>query len=246
MKATTADTRSLDLLRQACERRASAEIELATLDGDKHTGRVRLIRCDDQAVYIDHPTRGNMPLELNSDMYATVYFFRDGERYAFRSWIGEECWVPVGDGQQHLTGYALPMPDHVSRAERRHDFRASLGQNIEVVCEVQPLGDNGRRTFQARVMDLSAGGLGIIAIDVDPNDLRTGAFYNVRFALPNIKKSFQFRTRLCHMRSLGGNGCIVGLQYPSDTTAVESHAIRQVSQFVARQAKHKRARPVGP
>jgi hypothetical protein len=63
-----------------------------------------------------------------------------------------------------------------------------------------------------------------------------GGAYWVEFQLPNIDRGFRFKTELRHLRDLRGAGYIMGLKFLPETDAAEMrHAVRQISQFVARQ-----------
>ncbi len=238
MNPTTSDSQSLlTLVQQACDRRSVAEIELDLLDGEKQFGRMRLIRWHDHAIYIDRPTCHGMPLELTSDVPATVHFLAGGERYSFRSRIIEECRVPLADNQT-IPGFSIQTPDQAYRDERRHDFRASLGKCAEVISTLRPIDPPQECSFSARVMNISAGGMAVIAIDLNGHRLSTGNQYGVEFDLPGVNRKFSFRTQLRHLRDLSGAGYIMGLKFLPDSNAAEMrHAVRQISQFVAKQLK---------
>lgn len=231
-----------ELLQQACGRRSGAEIEVEAPDGSSQRGRIRLLQCDERAIYIDRPSCYGMPLELTSDMSASVHFIVDGERYSFRADIIEECLIPLGR-EQSIPGFSLALPEHINRDERRLDFRASLGRSVEIISRVWPDSGESAAPFAAQIMNISAGGLAVVVVEPGPSPLRNGAAYRVEFQLPGLERIFQFRTELRHLRDLGGTGYILGLKFlPQGDAAQMRHAIRQVSQFVARQLNRGKAR----
>ena len=151
--------------------------------------------------------------------------------------ITEDCNVPLGDGHS-IPGFALEVPDHVYRDERRNDFRSSLGGCAEVIGTLKTLNAPAEDTFQARVMNISAGGLAVIAVDLNGHNLARGNRYRIEFELPGIKRTFEFQTELRHLRSLRGSGYILGLKFLPVTNAAQMrHAVRQISQFVSKQLK---------
>lgn len=238
MNSTISDGQSLlDLMHQACDRRQVGEIDIESVEGEHQLGRVRLIACDEQAVYIDRPTCEGMPLELAAHSRAMVHFLFDGERYSFRSRIVEECRVSLGDNQT-IPGFSLEIPDQIFRDERRHDYRASLGKCAEVICSLRLLDGPEACAFDAQVMNISAGGMAVIAIELNGHNLARGNGYSVEFSLPGVNRLFSLNTQLCHLRTLGGAGYIMGLRFLPETDATQMrHAVRQISQFVSKQLK---------
>lgn len=238
MNPTISDGQSLlALMHQACDRRHIGEIEIESVDGEKQLGRVRLIACDEYAVYIDRPTYEGMPLELAADARVTMHFLFEGERYSFRSRIIEECRVSLGDNHT-IPGFSLEIPDLISRDERRHDYRTSLGKCAEVICTLRLLDGPEACAFNAQVMNISAGGMAVIAVELNGHSLTRGNGYSVEFTLPGVNRLFSLNTQLCHLRSLRGAGYIMGLKFLPEADAPQMrHAVRQISQFVSKQLK---------
>lgn len=231
-----------ELLQQVCNKRGSAEIEVEAPDGSSQRGRIRLLRCDDHALYIDRPSCYGMPLELTSDMSASVHFLVDGERFTFRAEIIEECLIPLGRDQT-IPGFSLALPEQVSRDERRLDFRASLGRSVEIISRVRPDGDPAVKPFCAQIMNISAGGMAVVVVDPGSCEIQKGGTYWVEFELPDLERNFCFKTELRHLRDLSGAGYIMGLKFLPEINATEMrHAVRQISQFVAKQINRRRSK----
>ena len=116
----------------------------------------------------------------------------------------------------------------------------SLAGSYEVVGDFER--EQGGTRFQARLMNISAGGVAAIAFDLCERSLQMGDIYKLAFQLPGVKRAFSFRTELCHLRKGQGGYVVIGLKYVPETDATEMrHAVRQISQFVARELK-KRSR----
>lgn len=234
---TSTDQSLLTIARQACAGRTTARIEIDEPGGHLQHGRTRLLSCDEQALYIERPKDQGMPLELTDGATAKVHFLLDGERYSFRTRVVEECSVQLGDGSS-MPGFALEVPDVIHRDERRNDYRASLAKCEEVVSTIKPLGQADESGFSARVMNISAGGLAAIAIDLENHVLELGKPYTVEFSLPGVSQPFHFQTQLRHLRELNGAGYVLGLKFLPDADATQMRrAVRQVSQFVSKQLK---------
>ncbi len=238
MNPTTSENQSLLMpLQQACQRRSVAEIELEPQDGELQLGRTRLIAWTEDALYIDRPNYNGIPLEIAPGTLTTIHFITSGERFSFRSRITEDCNVPLGDGHS-VPGFAIELPDQVYRDERRNDFRSSLGACAEVIGTLKTLDAPTEDTFQARVMNISAGGLAVIAVDLNGHGLARGNRYRIEFELPGIKRTFDFQTELRHLRNLSGSGYVLGLKFlPVANAAQMRHAVRQISQFVSKLLK---------
>lgn len=234
---TAQDKRSHDeILQQVCDRRAPAEIEVEYADDDRQFGRMRLMGCDEEYIYIDRPRYLDMPLELAPDTSVTIHFMFDGERYAFRSTIETERLMSIEAHQ--VSTFAIPWPQHVQRQERRHDYRVSLGRCAEVRARFRPEQGDGTSTFIARLMNVSAGGMAVIAVDLESEVLQMRKAYHVEFELPGVTRTFSFKTLLCHVRPLQGAGFIIGFKFLPESNAAETrYAIRRLSQFVSKQVR---------
>lgn len=231
--AFSSDPSQLTILREACDKRTAAEIEVEAGAALQPRPRTRLIGADSQAVYIDRPVQRGIPIELIAGDPTVVHFFFGGERYTFRSRIGRECQVPSGG--QVIQGFALALPDGVHRHERRTDCRVSLAGCEEIIGELRCVqGDSP--VLQARLMNLSAGGVAAIAVEEIAGQIKQGDHFVLQFRLPAIKRMFSFRTCLCHVRSFQGGHLVMGLRYlPEVDPGDMRRAIRQISQFVARE-----------
>ncbi len=237
MKTSAQSHSSFQILRQAIRRHLAVEIELETPEGDRVLARSILLGGDDQFVYLERPILDGMPLELASFMSAAVYIINQGERFVFSSWVGDECSVPLGD--QSVAGFSMPLPDQVFRHERRNDCRASLarcGEIIGTMIREEPCSSNP----QVRLMNLSAGGAAVLMMDSKDHLLKFGGIYQLEFDLPGVKRLFRFRAELCHARQIAGAGFLLGLKFlPEENAAEMRSAIRQISQFVAKELKKK-------
>lgn len=233
--------RLLDVLRLACRRHNPAEIEFEIDEDHRQFGRMRLLRCDDDSLYIDRPAHKGMALEIPSGTAIVVHFIYESERYAFHSRIQEDCMVRLRGTTSAVPGISLEMPDQIHRQERRTDYRVSLARFTDVSAQVRVDGcTHHTPCFVARLMNISAGGVAAILIDANGHghSLHRGCRLAIEFDLPRVDRHFSFGASLCHLRRLEGAGFIVGLRYLPEANAAEMrHAVRQLSQFVAKELK---------
>jgi len=231
-----------EVLQLACNKKSPAEIEFEINEEEKQFGRMRLLKHGEGALYVDRPTYQGTLLELASGTAIVVHFIYDGERFAFHSRIEEECQIPLGSAQ-HVPGYALEIPDQVFRQERRTDYRVSLARFAEVSAYFQDLEcAQESPCFVARLTNISAGGFAAVVIDMNGHghEVQRGDIFQIDFDLPKVNRHFSFKAELRHLRTLDGAGYVMGLKYMPETNAAEMrHAIRQISQFVAKELKRK-------
>ncbi len=227
----------LNTLRAACEQGTFVELEVEMGRDQLRLAGARLINMDNDVLYIDRPYEGGVPLDVTCGTCLQATFMMAHERYTFRTHVDQEYPVRLA-GHNGAQGVALVLPEHVVRHERRTDCRVSLAGCSEVIGQFRRLPPDGDAPLSGQIMNISAGGMAAVAIDVDPGMLRVGDCYLVEFQLPKIKRTFCFRTMLRHIKPLGSAGVVMGLKYLPESNATEMrHAIRQISQFVAKQLK---------
>lgn len=166
------------LLRTLIERRALVTTYLE----DKLSFLTLLVALapEDDAVILDAPPRSNAgdtaPLPGPDAVCVTRL---DNVRIQF-SLAG--LAAGVHDGRPVLRA---PLPETVIRVQRREFFRLSPPQTTPLTCTIF-IGESGaRRTVQARILDISGGGLAVVVppenVDFSPG---TG-FDDCRLALPD-------------------------------------------------------------
>ena len=182
-----------ELLAEACERNAPAEICFAHRNGPPVTARVRLLQLTDEFILVDKPAKTDQEGHIPKGRPITVHVFIRGARYQFDSLImDQQAWIQL-NAEQRIPGIALRKPNEIVKSERRASYRVSLAgidpiqtelvrghSDIIDACLLSP------GVIGARMLNLSSGGAAVL---VDQRDLKTakhGDRFFLRFSLPGI------------------------------------------------------------
>lgn len=184
-----------ELLAEACNRNAMAEICFEHRNGPPLIARVRLLELSDEFICADKPGKNDQDGHIPHGRPITVHVFIRGARYRFDTVIVDQrAWIQLNSGQR-IPGIALRKPKEISRSERRSSYRVSLAgidpiqielawghPDIRDACLLSP------GVFGGRMLNLSAGG---VAVVIDRRDLETaerGDRYFLGFSLPGVEE----------------------------------------------------------
>lgn len=152
-----------------------------------------VVEVDDRQIWVSLPIRRDGMLNLETGQLVSVRFDRPGDAvYLFDTVVAD---VRYDDAAP----FALAMPVSIDRRRHRSDARLSL-----VLDARYDLGEE--RDLEAKVVDLSAGGLGLIC----ERELREGDELTVRCTLPcpgpdlRIENAAVIRTCAVYGRTPGG------------------------------------------
>lgn len=186
-----------ELLAEACERNAPAELVLARSDGLAITARVRFLKLIDDEILADKPGDGERAGQIPLDRSITVHLVIGGVRYQFDTVVVEHRnWVEL-NSEQLVPGIVLRKPSEIARSERRADYRVSLAGispiDVEMVrgdpdvrdaCLWEP----GR--IGARMLNISAGGVALLATRRQLRSAKRGERYFLSFDLADADEGF--------------------------------------------------------
>jgi c-di-GMP-binding flagellar brake protein YcgR len=173
---------------------AGLEIRISDITDSLGGYTTTIEATDDKLLWIGLPLRRDGLLNLNVGELVSVRFDREGDAaYLFDTVVAE---VRSTDSAP----YGLARPVSVNRRPHRMDVRLALVLDATY--------DNGEpRPHPAKVVDLSAGGLGLIT----DQDLHEGDRIEVHCELPRPKgpvrldNPAEVRTRVAYGRTPGGN-----------------------------------------
>lgn len=180
-----------ELLAEACDRNAPAEICFAHRNGPPLIARFRLLELSDEFIRGDKPGKNDQDGHIPKGRPITVHLFIRGARYQFDSVIVEQnSWVQL-NSEQRIPGIVLRRPKEISKSERRSSYRVSVAgidpiqielarahPEIPDACLLAP------GVIGGRLLNLSAGGAAVL---VDRRDLRMpklGDGFFLGFSLP--------------------------------------------------------------
>ncbi|MCO8126330.1 flagellar brake protein [Acidimicrobiia bacterium EGI L10123] len=152
-----------------------------------------IVEADGRTIWIDLPIRRDAMLDLEVGQLVSVRFDRPGDAvYSFDT-------VVTDLRPDDRAPFGLAMPVTIDRRARRNDARVPLV--LDAHFEV-----DGGLSGLAKVVDLSAGGVGLICEE----ELTEGAVLTVRCALPGpdgevpIEQRAEVRTVSMYGRTPGG------------------------------------------
>jgi c-di-GMP-binding flagellar brake protein YcgR len=152
-----------------------------------------IVEADGHTIWIDLPIRRDAMLDLDVGQLVSVRFDRPGDAvYSFDTVVSELR-------RDDRAPFGLAMPVTIDRRAHRNDARVPLV--LDAHYEV-----DGGRSGLAKVVDLSAGGVGLICEE----ELPAGTTITVRCALPGpdgdvpIEQRAEVRTVSMYGRTPGG------------------------------------------
>ena len=229
------------LIEEACHRNTAAELHFDGGDGELAVARVRLLGLDQQQVFTDRPQSVGKPVAIHSHQVLSVYFVLGGTRYGFRSRvIRSQCMVRLNANHQ-VVGMAVAFPSEVREQQRRADFRLSLAGHGTMIAEVhQGARETGgsapidAQRFIARLLNISAGGVGLLVDAQEARGWHPGDMFFISFQLPDEESEFQMMTELRHHRPIhDGLSTVAGFQFvPWPIVPMQTH-VRQIGRFIA-------------
>lgn len=233
------------LLAEACHRNTAAELHFDCGEGGLVTARVRLLGLDRQQVLTDRPQSMGKLVVFKRRQPLLVYFPLGGVRYAFRSHVvRSQCLVQL-NARQRVMGMAVAFPSEVREQQRRADFRLSLAGHGAMIAEVhQGLpGDGGSapigaKRFSARMVNISAGGVGLLIDARETRDWRLGDTFFVSFHLPDVEAEFQMMTEFRHYRRIhDGLSAVAGFRFIPWPLVSTKAQVRHILRFIAAQQR---------
>lgn len=177
-----------------------------------------VVEVDDRTIWIDLPIRRDGMLNLSTGQLVSVRFDRPGDAvYLFDSVV-----AAVRDDDRAPFGIAMPV--NINRRQHRSDARLALV--LDATFDV-----GRRKDLAGKVVDLSAGGLGLICED----ELDLGTGITVRCELPGpemrlaIEQSTVVRTASIYGRTPGGVTLFqYGLKFSDPTPELREQIVASV------------------
>lgn len=204
-----------ELLAEACDRNAPAEIAFAHRVGPPLIARVRLLELSDEFIRADRPTKNRHSEDIPAGRPITVHVSLRGARYQFDSVILEEkTWIQL-NSEHRIPGIVLRRPNEIVRSERRFWYRVSLAGiapiQIELArahpeyldaCLLEP------GVFGGRMLNLSGGGMAVL---IDRRDLGTAKHnerYFLSFSLPGVEEPCYQLAEVRHVQHIESSDSI--------------------------------------
>lgn len=203
MTQTEATCRVDEVLTEACDRNTAVELHVHMRGGGLVVAKSRIVKIDDQQLYLDKPEATGQKLNLQDGLPLDVHFAIRRERFFFKSTLTDaRAHINVNEHNK-IIGLTIARPTAIKSGQRRNDFRVELAnmRRIDVLLHdaatVKPdLCPLDTKRFSAELIDVSAGGLRVkvdrserdefhatdrfFALFPLPDDLRTDAVFLVK------------------------------------------------------------------
>lgn len=241
--ATSTQT-SEDILKDACARNVSAELQYEDNQGILVTARVRLFQISGNHILADTPQYSNGQGRIPPGRPIRVYLVIGSGRHQFESTIEETRVRFALNEQQNIQGIALRKPEVVTEAQRRANFRLHLlgTRSIEITlvrphktianaCNI----DAGVTT--GWILDISAGGVAALVEKERPPPVQC-RFY-LSFALPGHEDTFQMLGSVRHVEPVKRTASLrIGFAFLPWLGCDLRGEQRRLYRFLANQQRH--------
>lgn len=225
----------MELLQKACARNSAVELNFEPADGPSVHCRARLLHFDsaNERLLIEKPTYNSESDRIPALRPLTGYL-QLGSRYEFQTEITEVGFVVKLNDNLRVRAMALALPDKVVESQRRRYYRLGIAGDpisTQLAAEHPDHADacpiDGPVT-SARIVSLSAGGLGVLVRERDAELLDTMNTCFCVFSLPGNSVRFDVRLQWRHQRTISPNGNVrVGYSFEIGCGREELLELRQ-------------------
>jgi len=236
------DQKRTAVLRDACRRNTPVELHFEHTLAKRMTARVRMLTMDAECLYTDVP---HGALRLHADLPLTGYFLLAGTRYSFNARVVRApCWVPGATGKV-VAGMALTLPEEIHERQRRADFRLPLVGKERIFAllhegcpELGGFAPSDARHFPAWLVNISAGGLGVVVEATERSHWPQDDLYFATFRLPETDGEFYMMTAVRHSRAIrDGRANAVGLEFAPWSIVPLAAQQRRITRFIAEEQR---------
>ena len=247
------DDVSQTVLEVACARNLPITILYSS---DDHTAvilRARLLGLDAEHLFLDRPRNAAGPTEIDAEQEFDAYFTLNGVRHSFPSRVVTRSRIVAINDRKDTAGMVIERPAALHREQRREDYRVRLLDRDTILINVHtavPGGDGvceiHAHCFRAALVNLSAGGAGLLVPAPDANLLAAGDELFVLFELPDDAEPISLIVEVRHIRDYGsGTDKQIGVSFQPWPSGRDHRRLQQrLRRFVA-QVQRERLRRAG-
>lgn len=198
--------------------------------------RANLLAIEDGALVLERPRQAVMDQRLLGGSVVSVAATDKHSRWEFTSTVLETVSYEL-NGRTALPAVKLSMPSEVRSAQRRDFFRVSVvGANLKPV-RMQALVDDselpGSDVFEATVLNVGGGGLGVQLEHKPGFDLSQFAYYRCVFELPTYSTPLELKAQLVHLETGPTGKSYLGLSFEFASKGVQETVADVICRFCA-------------
>ncbi len=236
------DDASQAVLEVACARNLPITILYFSDDDTAIILRSRLLGFDAEHLYLDRPRSIEGPTVIREEQEFDVFFNLNGIRHGFPSRVVARSQIVAINDRKGTDGVVIERPATLLRAQRRADYRVKLLDRDTILLNVHTAfpGQEGAceidaHRFRGALVDLSAGGAGLLIAAPDASFLAVDDELFVLFDLPDDAEPLSLLVDVRQIRDHGsGTDKHIGVSFrPWPTGHDHRHVQRRLRRFVA-------------
>lgn len=223
----------LGVLALACEQGERARLVQAGAGRSAHSANTKLLALHDDGVLLYSPG-ATCGLPLAGGAGFDVYFELAGGRYWFAGEsLGELAVRPPGKAA--ITALKLKRPLVIEERQQRNHFRVSLAADEPIHVDAAGV-EKPQMRFRARLLNLSASGMALLADWSDVRSVDAGALLSVRFTLAHAPDPVELIVRVAHVRRqedrYGPRGVLGAALVPADDQRTRLMNSQHLERFI--------------
>lgn len=223
------DPETNELLDRAIDRSVRVEIHRSTDWMVLPVASARLIKADDESIWLDKPQVIGKSITLSSNSICECYFQLDDEIYGFKTRVQELDVMFKLNESKGTRGIRLNRPTSILDRQRRQNFRTMLVREDDIFVTVHACGTSRVDCVsidcwreEGQLLDASAAGLGVrIDRPIRKSELEIFDRLFVRFYVPDDPREITLLTELRQARRVLDNTAtrlgLMALPWPNTT-----------------------------
>jgi c-di-GMP-binding flagellar brake protein YcgR len=229
------------LLEKACARNTPAELHYEQNDGQVISCRTRLLKLLSDRILVESPSQAEELLRIPAESPIGVHLLLNGTRFEFTSAILEANLKARLNRHTLVRALALRRPTEVRESQRRSSYRMTLAAKAMPVTlapphrEVPSACDPRGPVIRARLANLSAGGLAVLADGTDKPLLEVNRQLYLTFEFPDEPEAFNMLVEVRHVQMIGASGYVkAGMAFiPWEGSNLKTESLR-IARFITR------------
>jgi c-di-GMP-binding flagellar brake protein YcgR len=229
------------LIREACARNTPVEFHHERNDGQLVTCRTRLLDVSGDRILAETPAQARELARIPLHKTMRVHLVLNGTRYEFSSAIEDIGLTARLNERLGVRALAIRMPAKIAESQRRASYRLSLAAE-ELLVILAPVHTSVPATcpvagphLNGRLINISAGGVAVLASGNQRRLLKVNKRLYVTFDLPGEEETFLMFASVRHARAVGSNESTrTGMAFqPWEGSHLRTESLR-IARFIAR------------
>lgn len=212
------------VLGEAVARGLPVELQLLDEQCELKVAKTRLIAMDGEVLYLDAPEADLERIHIRRGQVCDASFCIDDNRYVFETEVITGKTLIRLNEQKSVLGLILRRPMSILHGQRRNHFRVSLVNEEAVVVSLHAADEDAETgavscpiagpRFHARLVNLSAGGVSLLARASDVGDVLVGGRLFLALKLPGDESVYEMYCDVRQRRAISDGAAVrLGLRF---------------------------------